>query len=95
MTAGQAQREEIETFLNINTSKTAYRLVKKLTPEKQGDSKAIQDKSGCVYQHPKGDDFNLILNWKFQIAVTSLKTEKSTGVGNVPASHKWRCIARH
>ena len=40
-----AQCEEIETCLNKNNSKRAYQLVKDLTPEKQGRSSTIQDKS--------------------------------------------------
>ena len=43
-----AQCEEIETCLNKNNSKKAYRLVKDLTSEKQGMSSTIQDKSGNV-----------------------------------------------
>ena len=41
-----AQCEETETCLNRINSKTAYQLVKDLTPEKQGRSSTIQDKSG-------------------------------------------------
>ena len=41
-----AQCKEIETCLNKNNSKTAYQLAKDLTPEKQGRSSTIQDKSG-------------------------------------------------
>ena len=40
------QCEEIETCLNKNNSKRAYKMVKDLTSEKQGRSSAIQDKSG-------------------------------------------------
>ena len=41
-----AQCEEIETCLNKNNSKRAYRLVKDLTAEKQCRSSTVQDKSG-------------------------------------------------
>ena len=40
-----AQCEEIKPCLNRNNSKRAYQLVKDLTPEKQGRSSTIQDKS--------------------------------------------------
>ena len=43
--------EEIELCLNKNNSKRAYQLVKDLTPEEQGRSSAIQDRSGkCLIE---------------------------------------------
>ena len=41
-----AQCEEIETCLNKNNRKTAYQLVKDLTPEQQSRSTTIQDMPG-------------------------------------------------
>ena len=41
-----AQCEEIETCLNKNNNKRAYRLLEDLTSEKQGRSSTIQDKYG-------------------------------------------------
>ena len=42
----QGQCQEVEACLRKNNSKKAYQLVKDLTPEKQGKSTIIQDKSG-------------------------------------------------
>ena len=51
-----AQYEAIETCLNKNNSKKAYPLVKDLTPEKQGRSSNIQDKTENVL--PKNKRFS-------------------------------------
>ena len=46
----QGQCQEVEACLRKNNSKKPHQLVKDLTPEKQGKSTTIQDKSGSVSQ---------------------------------------------